>query len=138
MNAFEGLDHSRSPKHALSTAAWFARRLGRSSVHFLSQNRVILVRILLLYFVLLPTILWLLLGHLAPSSEATFPSQLRNAKRAMLVVAHPDDESLFFGPTILQMTQRRPEGATAILVMSAGTCCLLSCLQPPTVPSRNR
>jgi len=126
MNSFERIDRNGATNQILSTTIWSVKRLWRSGAHFLTHKRVFL-RTLLFYFILLPVILWMLLGHIAPFSQVTFPPQLRNAKRIMLVVAHPDDESLFFSPTILHMTKRRPEVAMAILVMSAGTCYLLSC-----------
>lgn len=31
--------------------------------------------------------------------------RIRNFKRVLLVIAHPDDECLFFGPTILKLTK---------------------------------
>jgi LmbE family N-acetylglucosaminyl deacetylase len=38
----------------------------------------------------------------------------------VLVVAHPDDESLFFGPTILGLTQLAEPKELRILVLSSG------------------
>jgi len=121
MNAFEGLDHDRRPTNLLSLMSWFARRIWRSGTPRMYQRRALLLQILTVFFILFPTILWLLLGHVVTSSEATFPPQLREAEHVLLVVAHPDDESLFFSPTILHLTRRRTRGATALLVMSAGT-----------------
>lgn len=34
-------------------------------------------------------------------------SRFPNAKRVLLVTAHPDDESMFFGPTILSLIRRK-------------------------------
>lgn len=34
------------------------------------------------------------------------PVQFPQCKRALIVTAHPDDECMFFGPTILSLTQR--------------------------------
>lgn len=32
--------------------------------------------------------------------------RLPNSRRVLIVIAHPDDESMFFGPTILSLTKR--------------------------------
>lgn len=36
----------------------------------------------------------------------TFNRDTRNSKRVMFVIAHPDDECMFFGPTILNYTKK--------------------------------
>lgn len=37
----------------------------------------------------------------------TFNRETRNAKRILFVIAHPDDECMFFGPTILNYTKKK-------------------------------
>lgn len=93
--------------------------LWRSRVPKLYRRRAFLLRLFGACFILLPVALWLFLIF---TSVARFPAQLRDAKLALVVVAHPDDESLFFGPTILSLTQRRAAGLqTGLLVLSSGT-----------------
>lgn len=36
-----------------------------------------------------------------------FNRETRNAKRVLFVIAHPDDECMFFGPTILTYTKKK-------------------------------
>lgn len=36
-----------------------------------------------------------------------FRRDVRNPKRVLLVIAHPDDECMFFGPTVLNFTGNR-------------------------------
>ncbi|KAL6241226.1 hypothetical protein RBB50_011905 [Rhinocladiella similis] len=92
--------------------------LWRSRVPKLYRRRAFLLRLFGACFILLPVALWLFLIF---TSVARFPAQLRDAKLALVVVAHPDDESLFFGPTILSLTQRRAAGLqTGLLVLSSG------------------
>ncbi|KAL9609689.1 MAG: hypothetical protein Q9167_005572 [Letrouitia subvulpina] len=48
--------------------------------------------------ILLPT-LWLYTAHLSRTSNLTF-----RKKRICLLIAHPDDEAMFFSPTLLALT----------------------------------
>lgn len=66
-----------------------------------------------------------------PPSMAILPqSRLPQASRAMLVIAHPDDETMFFTPTIQALIQQGC--SVVILCLSIGTrraapaCCLKS------------
>lgn len=53
---------------------------------------------------------------------------LPKCKRALVVTAHPDDESMFFGPTILTLAQR-PNCEVHLLCLSNGNeMCFLFCL----------
>ena len=45
--------------------------------------------------------------------------EIRTAKRVLLVTSHPDDECMFFGPTVLSMT-RNPAVSLFLLCMSNG------------------
>ncbi|PON41263.1 N-acetylglucosaminyl phosphatidylinositol deacetylase-related, partial [Parasponia andersonii] len=58
-------------------------------------------------------VLWLaslfkiLYGSCSPSKDASFSNGVTlNKRNVMLVVAHPDDESMFFSPTISYLTSR--------------------------------
>lgn len=60
-------------------------------------------------------------------SPALVPEVLRNAKRPLLVVAHPDDECLFFSPSVLGVIQLPTRSQVekslldpAVLVLSNG------------------
>lgn len=37
----------------------------------------------------------------------TFKRDVKNPKRVLLVIAHPDDECMFFGPTVLNFTTNK-------------------------------
>lgn len=107
----------------------------RSRIPRLYRRRTLLLRLFAAYFIVLPVALWL---FLILTSVARYPVQLRDAEMVLVVVAHPDDESLFFGPTILSLTQRRAAGLdTALLVLSSGTLArLLKPFAPPRRPKR--
>lgn len=86
-------------------------------------------RILLIIFFVLPFTAYFVAWTLC-TTEAFFPSPLREAKEVLLVVAHPDDEcipsmmlvliiALFFAPTILR-TLRSGKAQGNILVLSSG------------------
>jgi N-acetylglucosaminylphosphatidylinositol deacetylase len=63
------------------------------------------------------------MAYLVPTSPALIPASLLLSKRPLLVVAHPDDESLFFGPTLLRLTQKNAAGdqkELRVLVLSSG------------------
>jgi N-acetylglucosaminylphosphatidylinositol deacetylase len=61
-----------------------------------------------------------------------FPT-LRN-KRICLLIAHPDDEAMFFSPTVLALTRPETGNHVKILCLSSGAFSLLSLprrLRPP-------
>src|ERR1700748_664226 len=64
--------------------------------------------------------LYILLAYIVPSNPALIPVSLLAAKKPLLVTAHPDDESLFFGPTLLGITKAGNEKELRILVLSSG------------------
>lgn len=49
----------------------------------------------------------------------TFQCDLSNPRRVLLVIAHPDDECMFFGPTILNFT-RNKNCMVYLMCLSAG------------------
>lgn len=101
-------------------AYWLSRRTCRSKFPRLYGHRVLILRLVLAYFLLFPTIVWLVLCTGLNSSSTTLPGQLHAAERVLVVVAHPDDESLFFSPTILHLTSRPGLKKTGLLVLSQG------------------
>jgi hypothetical protein len=102
------------------------RRIRRLALS-LRRNRTSIIRLLFLT-VLSPVILWLLVSSFAgrttfglPDTMLHSPQQKAGAvQNVLLVTAHPDDEALFFGPTILQLTRHYPSVKVSLLVMSAG------------------
>ncbi|KAF4553785.1 N-acetylglucosaminyl-phosphatidylinositol de-N-acetylase-like protein 1 [Elsinoe fawcettii] len=63
---------------------------------------------------LLPLVIWLLTANLASS----FPT-LRG-KRILLLIAHPDDEAMFFSPSVLALTRPHLGNHLKILCLSTG------------------
>lgn len=51
--------------------------------------------------------------------QSRFPS-LQN-KRICLLIAHPDDEAMFFAPTVLALTRPETGNHVKILCLSTGT-----------------
>jgi N-acetylglucosaminylphosphatidylinositol deacetylase len=45
-----------------------------------------------------------------------------SGKRILLLIAHPDDEAMFFGPTLLTLTRPNLGNHVKILCLSSGTC----------------
>jgi N-acetylglucosaminylphosphatidylinositol deacetylase len=84
------------------------------------RNRIGLLRLAILFLVVLPCALYILLAYIVPTSPALIPPSLLISKRPVLVVAHPDDESLFFGPTVLGLTRIGDVKELRILVLSTG------------------
>ena len=70
------------------------------------------------------TTLWLYTAHM---TRASFP-QLRN-KRICLLIAHPDDEAMFFAPTLLALTDEEAGNHVKVLCLSNGISQI-----PPAVP----
>lgn len=52
--------------------------------------------------------------------SASFPT-LQN-KRILLLIAHPDDEAMFFAPTLLALTRPERGNHVKILCLSSGMC----------------
>ncbi|KAJ3186650.1 hypothetical protein HDU85_007470 [Gaertneriomyces sp. JEL0708] len=83
-----------------------------------------------LLLTILPTIFLIPLVLSASGSLALIPRDLLVSKRPLLVVAHPDDECLFFSPSILGLTRggaslqsessKGVHRQAAVLVLSAG------------------
>lgn len=99
------------------TLVWMVQRLGRPG-----QRRK-LVRITLSgFFIVVLTALYLyvLLAYYLAKSPLLVPVAFQHARNILLVTAHPDDETLFFSPSI---TYRRddPHTQRGLLVLSSGT-----------------
>lgn len=73
-----------------------------------------------LAFIALPAIiiLWTLSSTTTSPVTQSFP-KLRN-KRICLLIAHPDDEAMFFSPTVLALTRPELGNHLKILCLSTG------------------
>lgn len=59
---------------------------------------------------------WLFTAHITRLSFPKFHN-----KRICLLIAHPDDEAMFFSPTLLALTDERLGNHVKILCLSTGT-----------------
>jgi N-acetylglucosaminylphosphatidylinositol deacetylase len=69
-------------------------------------------------FGVLVVLLPLLYIFTASQAQSRFPT-LRN-KRICLLIAHPDDEAMFFAPTVLALTRPETGNHVKILCLSTG------------------
>jgi N-acetylglucosaminylphosphatidylinositol deacetylase len=79
-------------------------------IPFLSIIRYIIFIPLFIYFLIILTPI--------KNIQSFIPMEIENIKNFVIVVAHPDDECLFFSPTILGLISRGKTGH--ILVLSTG------------------
>ena len=77
----------------------------------------------LLTLPILIVVLWL---YTVTVARSRFP-KLRN-KRICLLIAHPDDEAMFFAPTVLALTEPSLGNHVKILCLSSGELCF--CARP--------
>lgn len=59
-------------------------------------------------------LLWVYTSQLSRS----FP--MLRGKRILLLIAHPDDEAMFFAPTLLELTRPERQNHVKILCLSSG------------------
>ncbi|KAG7291128.1 hypothetical protein NEMBOFW57_001139 [Staphylotrichum longicolle] len=76
--------------------------------------RVVLVALLV------PVLLQWIVAYIVGSDARILPPQLLAAKNLLIVTAHPDDECLFFAPSILGVLDRNRDITGGLLVMSTG------------------
>lgn len=95
---------------------WFLKRLSRM-VRGQSLRRLAFPLTLLIVAASLG--LYLLLAYSLANDPRLVPIAFQEAKSILLVTAHPDDETLFFSPTI---TYRRDDANVkrSLLVISSG------------------
>ncbi len=67
-----------------------------------------------------PVVLQWLVAYIVGSDARILPPQLLAAKNLLIVTAHPDDECLFFSPSILGILDRNRDITGGLLVMSTG------------------
>ncbi|KAF9892980.1 hypothetical protein FE257_000572 [Aspergillus nanangensis] len=68
---------------------------------------------------IVPVVLYHLLAYRLANDPRLVPESFRHAKNILLVTAHPDDETLFFSPSILYRSED-PSVTRALLVLSLG------------------
>jgi N-acetylglucosaminylphosphatidylinositol deacetylase len=71
-----------------------------------------------LRWALLPLVVYLFWVYMSTFSQR-FPT-LRN-KRILLLIAHPDDEAMFFAPALLALTKPKFGNHVKILCLSSGS-----------------
>ncbi len=84
-----------------------------------------LIRVLLVVL-LMPILLQWALAYLLGSDSRLLPPELQHAKNLLIVTAHPDDECLFFSPSILGILDRSHHVRGGLLVMSTGTIIIIT------------
>ncbi|WAQ83896.1 hypothetical protein PtA15_4A345 [Puccinia triticina] len=98
------------------------RRSARTIINALSlglRKHRTKFRLLVVFLILWPILCWTGITLLFADHPGLFPGSLRSAKSTLFVVAHPDDECLFFAPAILAVVQRAHSHG-ALLVLSSG------------------
>jgi N-acetylglucosaminylphosphatidylinositol deacetylase len=78
-----------------------------------------LIRVGLILF-LFPLFLQWVLAYILGSDARLLPPELLKAKNLLIVTAHPDDECLFFSPSILGVLDRNKNIKGGLVVMSTG------------------
>ncbi|KYK62126.1 glycan biosynthesis protein [Drechmeria coniospora] len=95
-------------------------------------RRRVLIRVAALV-VVVPLFLQCVLAYLLGGDARLLPPALQHAKNVLIVTAHPDDECLFFSPTILGVLDRNHRIRGGLLVMSTGASPVLA---PPLAVRR--
>lgn len=78
-----------------------------------------IVRVILIAL-LVPLVLQWIIAYVVGSDARILPPQLLSAKNLLVVTAHPDDECLFFAPSILGILDRNMAVTGGLLAMSTG------------------
>jgi len=94
------------------TASRLITRLSRRPARWIIRIALILL--------VLPLFLQWLVAYVVGSDARLLPSSLQGAKNLLIVTAHPDDECLFFAPSILGVLDRNHGVRGSLLVMSTG------------------
>lgn len=97
-----------------------ANRLNRVS----RRTWRLLLRITLVILIT-PVLLQILLAYVVGNDARLLPPALHQAKNLLIVTAHPDDECLFFAPSILGVLDENPTIVGGLLVLSTGIVALV-------------
>src|SRR5271167_4409173 len=95
------------------------RTSSRAFSRFSRRILRILFRIFLVILIV-PVVLQLLLAYTIGRDARLLPTALRHSKNLLIVTAHPDDECLFFAPSILGILDINPNIVGGLLVFSTG------------------
>ena len=79
-----------------------------------------------LVILIAPVLLQILLAYVVGNDARLLPPALYQAKNLLIVTAHPDDECLFFAPSILGVLDKNPNIVGGLLVLSTGKVTLLT------------
>lgn len=93
---------------------WLNRRSARRHLRLLLRIAAIVI--------LVPLFLQILLAYYVHGDPRLLPPALRQAKNLLIVTAHPDDECLFFSPSILAVLENNPTMRGGLIVLSPGRC----------------
>jgi N-acetylglucosaminylphosphatidylinositol deacetylase len=69
---------------------------------------------------LVPLFLQVLVAYIVGSDARLLPPPLLQARNLLIITAHPDDECLFFSPSILGVLGRNRDMKGGLLVFSTG------------------
>lgn len=83
------------------------------------RHKLSVISVLFVIFFVIPIFLYTLLGTILANDPRLVPHAIRNARNVLLITAHPDDESLFFSPSILYNSEK-PHVNRHLLVLSSG------------------
>jgi N-acetylglucosaminylphosphatidylinositol deacetylase len=107
--------HRFGGKRSMAGLLNLARHFGRRA----SRRKSSLLSLFFTSLLVVPAILYIVLAYMVAGDPRLLPLAIRDARSVLLVVAHPDDECLFFGPSILNAWGDRRVGR-ALLVLSSG------------------
>ena len=107
---------STSPPSLMASPTRLLKRLVRQTCRHGWKWLVVCAALMLL-----SAALWLyaLLAYWLAEDPRLVPETIQRARNVLLVTAHPDDETLFFSPTILH-GHDNPDVTRALLVLSTG------------------
>jgi len=78
-----------------------------------------IVRVAVLALVV-PMVLQWVVAYVVGRDARILPPELLASRNLLIVTAHPDDECLFFSPSILGVLDRNRQTTGSLLVMSTG------------------
>jgi N-acetylglucosaminylphosphatidylinositol deacetylase len=105
------------------TSRFWMRRLNQNVARYL--NRIPrrawrwIIRLAVLAFIL-PIVLQWLIAYIVGGDIRLLPAELQAAQSVLVVTAHPDDECLFFSPTILRVLSGNLKTRGSLLSISNG------------------
>jgi N-acetylglucosaminylphosphatidylinositol deacetylase len=86
-----------------------------------SSRRLLRVSLrIALVLCILPVVLQVILAYMVSDDIRLLPAPLQRAKNLLIVTAHPDDECLFFSPSILAVLDKRRATVGGLVVLSTG------------------